>query len=381
MELTALGGDAGDAIRDLGYALPAGGVQDVCQLADGGPASPDFTQLCAWLTNQLRAVSPLEESLTPTSDPEEAETFQLEVSGLMAELCCPYPALTTGDATKRLSSAQPCLQLLLFLATELQAARVLRARQASQQAPPAQGELSVELGAICCCLELGEQPVADDSACIFTPIQDKVVQVLGKLPGATMEKPLLQAELSPPQWERLENINQVMLSEYELRRKMLLKRLDVTVQSFGWSEKAQTHVDSVARAYVPKRAALSPRPSVSLAHVLAARADLSRIVKTTGGDVRAHTACSINKVLMGRVPDRGGRPREMGPPAPDMPFWQKRQNDPRGGRGRGGGGGWQGGSRGGQGGGQGGWQGGGYSGGRGDWGGGGRGGRRGQGKW
>lgn len=39
--------------------------------------------------------------------------------------------------------------------------------------------------------------------------------------------------------EKIEAINQALVNEYEVRRKMLLKRLDVTVQSFGWSERAK----------------------------------------------------------------------------------------------------------------------------------------------
>lgn len=34
-------------------------------------------------------------------------------------------------------------------------------------------------------------------------------------------------------------MNQALVNEYEVRRKMLLKRLDVTVQSFGWSDRAK----------------------------------------------------------------------------------------------------------------------------------------------
>lgn len=39
--------------------------------------------------------------------------------------------------------------------------------------------------------------------------------------------------------EKVEAINQALVNEYEVRRKMLLKRLDVTVQSFGWSVRAK----------------------------------------------------------------------------------------------------------------------------------------------
>lgn len=34
-------------------------------------------------------------------------------------------------------------------------------------------------------------------------------------------------------------MNTALSSEYECRRRMLIKRLDVTVQSFGWSDRAK----------------------------------------------------------------------------------------------------------------------------------------------
>lgn len=37
----------------------------------------------------------------------------------------------------------------------------------------------------------------------------------------------------------LEKINGVLSAEYECRRRMLIKRLDVTVQSFSWSDRAK----------------------------------------------------------------------------------------------------------------------------------------------
>lgn len=45
--------------------------------------------------------------------------------------------------------------------------------------------------------------------------------------------------------EKIEAINQALVNEYEVRRKMLLKRLDVTVQSFGWSERAKVYFTQI----------------------------------------------------------------------------------------------------------------------------------------
>jgi hypothetical protein len=50
--------------------------------------------------------------------------------------------------------------------------------------------------------------------------------------------------MGPLHWEKIETINQAIANEYEVQRKMLIKHLDVTVQSFGCSDttKSQTKV-------------------------------------------------------------------------------------------------------------------------------------------
>lgn len=45
--------------------------------------------------------------------------------------------------------------------------------------------------------------------------------------------------------------------------------------------------------------------------------------KTSNATVRKNTRSEINKVIIGAVPDRGGRPYEQEPPPPEMPPWQK----------------------------------------------------------
>ena len=55
-------------------------------------------------------------------------------------------------------------------------------------------------------------------------------------------KPLLKTRLSDKQWEHILFVNNVLSDEYRVRREMLLKRLDVTIQSFKWSDKAKVGI-------------------------------------------------------------------------------------------------------------------------------------------
>ncbi|XP_039992580.1 protein FAM98B [Xiphias gladius] len=370
-----------DALEQLGYDGPLLEEEALLRAAEGGLASQDYVDLCRWLVSRLKPLCDLEESIT--SSPDDMDSLQVEMSGLLKELHCPYEEVISGILKGGVRNTKDHLKFVLFLSSELQAAQIVRSRQISDKRED-ENPVYQELLAISETLELPE-PKGPDAAGIFSQIQNKVDKALKDLPSASIGSPVLKNSLSSEQWEKLHSINTVLSSEYECRRRMLIKRLDVTVQSFGWSDRAKVKVDSMARAYQPKRHSLRPQSTVDMAKLLAAREDICNVVKTSSGSSREKTACAVNKIRMGRVPDRGGRPSEIEAPPPEMPPWQKRQDGGggggwggRGGRGGGGkGGGW---GHGGGGGGGGGWRGGGWSqGGHGGYGGyGGHGGKRGR---
>ncbi|XP_028845381.1 protein FAM98A [Denticeps clupeoides] len=325
-----------DSLEDLGYQAPLLEDGALQAAANGGAESPEFTKLCAWLVSELKLYTKLEEDVHATNCPSEAVSFQLEVSGLLAELSCPYAALTTGDATQRLLSRANCLLLLTFLISELEASRMLLVNQPQKKMQESGGsKVFLELKGICMALGMSKPPANITMFQFFSGIEKKLKEALSKVPPNHVGGPLLKKPLGPLHWERVEVVNQALVNEYEVRRKMLLKRLDVTVQSFGWSDKAKTHSEKLAKVYPPLRATLATKSVVSVAHLFAAREDLSKIMRTSSGKIREKTACAINKVLMGRVPDRGGRPNEIEAPPPEMPTWQKRQDGPSGGGGDG----------------------------------------------
>uniref|UniRef100_A0A8D0H3J4 Family with sequence similarity 98 member A n=1 Tax=Sphenodon punctatus TaxID=8508 RepID=A0A8D0H3J4_SPHPU len=340
MEFEFIESDILESLEDLGYKGPLLEDGALTQAATGGASSPEFTKLCAWLVSELRLFCKLEENVQATNSPSEAEEFQLEVSGLLGEMNCPYTSLTSGDVTKRLLNQKNCLLLLTYLVSELEAARML-----SVNAPPKKAqeggcsEVFQELKGICISLGMSKPPANITMFQFFSGIEKKLKETLAKVPPNHVGKPLLKKSLGPAHWEKIEAINQAIANEYEVRRKLLVKRLDVTVQSFGWSDRAKSQTEKLAKVYQPKRAVLSTKSIISIAHLLAARQDLSKILRTSSGAIREKSACAINKVLMGRVPDRGGRPNEIEPPPPEMPPWQKRpdgsqqQGGGRGGRG------------------------------------------------
>ncbi|KAK9959754.1 hypothetical protein ABG768_009855 [Culter alburnus] len=323
--------DVLDSLEDLGYQGPLLEDGALETAVTGGAASPEFTKLCAWLVSELKLYCKLEENVHATNCPSEGEGFQLEMSGLLSEMCCPYPALTTGEVTKRLLNANNCLLLLGFLISELESSRMTLVNHPQKKVQ--ESSVFIELKGICMALGMSKPPANITMFQFFSGIEKKLKEALSKVPPSHIGEPLLKKPLGPVHWEKIEAINQALVNEYEVRRKMLLKRLDVTVQSFGWSERAKTRADKLSKVYQPLRVALATKTRVSVAHLFAAREDLSKILRTSSGHIREKSACAINKVLMGRVPDRGGRPNEIEPPPPEMPTWQKRQDGPQGGGG------------------------------------------------
>uniref|UniRef100_A0A8C1DC60 Family with sequence similarity 98 member A n=1 Tax=Cyprinus carpio carpio TaxID=630221 RepID=A0A8C1DC60_CYPCA len=292
MELT----ETLDSLEDLGYQGPLLENRALETAVTGGAASPEFTKLCAWLVSELKLYCRLEENVQATNCPSEAEGFQLEMSGLLAELCCPYPALVTGEVTKRLLNANNSLLLLSFLISELEASRMILINQPQKKVQETGGsEVFMELKSICMALGMSKPPANITMFQFFSGIEKKLKEALSKVPRSHIGEPLLKKPLGPVHWEKIEAINQALVNEYEVRRKMLLKRLDVTVQSFGWSERAKTHVDRLSKVYQPRRVVLATKSKVSVAHLFAAREDLSKILRTSSGHIREKTACAINK--------------------------------------------------------------------------------------
>ncbi|NP_001087378.1 family with sequence similarity 98 member A L homeolog [Xenopus laevis] len=311
-------------LRQLGYNGPLCCEEALVHSAELGAASQHFTSLCVWLVSELKVVSSMVENISPTEGPEDAETFQLEMSGVVNELHCPYTALTTGDVTCRLTNLDNCLQLLVFLSTELQAARIISNRKV-----PAMGseggstEAVEELKQVGEAVGMPEHLLAVPAAEYMRMLQIKIAEITDAVPDFSRTAPLLKTELQPSQWEKLADLHWQLLREYECRMRMLVTRCDVTVQSFYWSERAKELGAAMKEVYWPLRQSLKTETRITMAHLLAAREEDSRILHTCSAVFRQNTQSSVNKVLMaGNVPDRGGRPNEIEPP---MPTWTKRR--------------------------------------------------------
>ncbi|KAF4523448.1 hypothetical protein B566_EDAN010381 [Ephemera danica] len=309
----------------------------------GGAKSPDFTELVAWISQELKSFCKLDEHVSATSSPEDSSHFLMELGSFLKELNCPYEELVVGHVSDRLQSYKSRVTLLLFLLSELQAGRMVYAAKPdpSQALTVKLHESSTasDLKTLLMALRFPKPPDNITPAMLFGKVDTKVKEAVARASPELVGKPLFSGVLSDKQWQTLNNLQEDLQQEYLMRRQMLLKRLDVTVQSFQWSDRAKSCQDQIVQTFRTRRASLIETPTVHLADLLAAREDLAILEKTSGSAVRKNTQSDVNRVLIGRVPDRGGRPEDQRAPPPEMPSWQPRKPDAPGG----GGGGWRGG--------------------------------------
>ena len=110
--------------------------------------------------------------------------------------------------------------------------------------------------------------------------------------------------------------------EYRMRRRMMLQRLDVTLQSFMWSKKAtgiENEIIAVLKPLVSQLHAL--KFDINEEMLFQATSSLTDIQCSSVSATRSQAA--IKDVLIGTVPDRGGRVDEF-KPKDLMPSWKLR---------------------------------------------------------
>ena len=86
-------------------------------------------------------------------------------------------------------------------------------------------------------LGFGRPPDGVTAKEICAKVYTKVNELLKGLSPNYLGRPLIRTNMSEKQWNQIHRINQILFDEYKTRRELLLKRLDVTVQSFKWAER------------------------------------------------------------------------------------------------------------------------------------------------
>ncbi|XP_034723727.1 protein FAM98B [Etheostoma cragini] len=327
------------AIKALGY--PGGCCLTRCK-CDELPCP-----LLTWLTAQLRSLCPELQDSTMTGD----VLLVGELRTLLSNMLSPLTVLTS-----ELLGPSILNKVTEYLVSELQAALILKQKELHPEeettGEDSEKEKRVEEVTEFC----QEYPDDDDdddddeddkdrrkaemqaewillmhaldidSSSKITDVLREVESRLTRLPRGEMTNPLLNTSLSLEQWVQVKKINQVLSADYQCRRQMMIKRFQVTLESFAWGEKQKER--SEALATVPPLSSLIGSCRVTPSLLIAIREDQSFIEPIVAGK-----STPVYKMLMGSVPDRGGRPGEIEPP---MPVW-KNQRAKGHGSGRGGG--------------------------------------------
>ncbi|XP_076619680.1 protein FAM98A [Colletes latitarsis] len=348
MELKLLG-----RLQKLGYSEELIEPNKFMMALKQGPKSPEFTKLVAWLANEIAVLYDMDETVHATMSSDDSSSFLLELSCFLKELGCVNERLMSGNVNSRLATEQDRYILLDFLGAELKTSRLLEYRKHktsnSMDIDVEESDTAKDLKDMLIALNFGKPPDDITAEKLFARVENKLTEILKQVPPELVGQPLITTDFSEREWKDLQLVQQELHDEYRMRRDMLLKRLDVTIQSFLWSDRMKSKENELSKQYEETRKFLNTEPDITFADLLAARDDIALMEKTSNASVRKNTRSEINSVIIGVVPDRGGRPYEQEPPPPEMPPWQKDrvQGPSTSGGGRGGGGGGYRGGRGG----------------------------------
>lgn len=300
-----------------------------------------FRKIVFLLATEIHILGETEEQL---SNDVDLDMLAIELSSLLSELNCPYENLTCGSVADRFYSERGSLQLLDYLTAELMSLQMYQCnRQSADQVNVIELQETLTADAlkrITSLLALGQPPAAVASTDLFNRLSERIDRLLKTVGRSRIGKPLIGAgkSWSVDQWTDLEKRHVELDQEYDLRREMLLTRLDCTVQAFNWSERLKPKQGQILGTYRAKldvlETMLKGGSNTDIVALLAARDLLLAIEKASSAAVLKNTKSKIQRHIIGSVPDRGGRAWEHAAPAPEMPSWQKQRAT----RGRGGGG-------------------------------------------
>ncbi|XP_015790216.1 protein FAM98A isoform X1 [Tetranychus urticae] len=311
----------------------------------------EFSAIVHWLTDELNDMLHHDYIVNELSSEAELDAFKIELNSLLRGLQSPLTGCDLKVDTNRLA-------ILNCLCGELMASRILfvnKPADGSMKIDMNESETAKDLKTSMIILGIGKPPANVQSSQLFSKMKEKINEKLKKSTLASEEPLLLKdgTQFVPKEWNVLNRINTALFEDYNIRRQTLITRCDCTIGSFKWKEgeKKDTCLsEKIETAYGKLRTILDPKPNVSLAHALAARKSgcfelLNSVVskshqicdietpKTKGmANVGKQQRISLQKFLIGHVPDRGGRPQEQ-PPVPQETFQQQQnqRQQPRGG--------------------------------------------------
>ena len=209
--------------------------------------------------------------------PGEEAGWVMEVSSVMREIGCPHQCLVEGEVAARLALPKARLLVLHCLATEVMVARMERAAPIEEEEKH-EKSTSDCLTSLLATLGLEGEPVESPGEALFKA-KFKLGQLAAKASKELLSSPALTSKLEEKDWMEAARVQAEMSQEYALRRRMLLARLDATVQSFAWSDRMVGKQGEIGAMYRERREGMGDKPNVDLVDLLAAREDVAIVEK------------------------------------------------------------------------------------------------------
>lgn len=286
----------------------------------------------------LRMLRPFVSAVEQSTSTERAGQ---ELNGPLAAIAQAFGIMTNGLKEGKITR----LDAIEFLVGVLQASAVLYSTMASpleqnnvssitreethaELAGTLGADLSKQVRDLVKTLGLDDVAYASSAAVCASAIEQAVVHATERLPKNFFEAIVREDGLSEAQTEVLREVDAALQQEYTLRRKMLIERAVLTVESFGWSSKlTRAHGNKYLEVEAQQSLlSLDHRPPVSLRDVYhATLGDLTAVLERATGNWAPNAGYArIKGVLIGSVPDRGGRPDGTRKGA-TMPAWSGRR--------------------------------------------------------
>ncbi|EGC37340.1 hypothetical protein DICPUDRAFT_30483, partial [Dictyostelium purpureum] len=150
-------------------------------------------------------------------------------------------------------------------------------------------------------------------------ISDKIKDTLKLLPSDFISEPFFKrTSFNDQEKEEIETMSKTMYQDYKKRSIVLQKRLDVTVESLLWNERVADKLKEIKRNVNYFIQSLPSITHYTYFDLINVHRDLLQIKRTSQHSVSAAT---LNSVIIGKVPDRGGRTNDRKIP---MPSFHKR---------------------------------------------------------
>lgn len=279
-----------------------------------GIKDENFRQLVRKLTTEIHHLAETEEQPGNSND---TDMLAIELSSFLNELNCPYQFVTNGSVADRFHSAQGSLKLLDYLTAELMSLKMYHCNRVASKGTVIELQetlVASALKGICNAFGIAQPPPASlTTSDLFQKLNMRLDEVLKKYGRDRIGQPLLDIDVSKSwtgkQWADLEKRHGELDKEYDLRREMLLTRLDCTVQAFNWSERMAKKHGQILEAYKAKLQVLEKLvkggANTDIVALLAARDLLLAIEKASSAAVLKNTKSKIQRHIMGNVPDRG----------------------------------------------------------------------------